>query len=67
MHSDFGFRQISIVATQAELAKQKERSYPRTSPMANLFRDKLENIADFLLTFELVPGRTAILNVEPPD
>ncbi len=27
--------------------------------MANLFRDKLENSNDFLLTFELVPGRTA--------
>jgi methylenetetrahydrofolate reductase (NADPH) len=27
--------------------------------MANLFRDKLENSSNFLLTFELVPGRTA--------
>ena len=27
--------------------------------MANQFRDKLENGNDFLLTFELVPGRTA--------
>ena len=31
---------------------------PERVPISNLFRQKLENTHDFLLTFELVPGRT---------
>lgn len=31
---------------------------PERVPISNLLRQKLENTQDFLLTFELVPGRT---------